>query len=182
MARVKTLKPKRDGNGTGRKNKSASNRLDPVTLEVARARLEAIVEEMGATLLRTAHSSIFVECKDYSVALLERDGGLVAMGQYIPHHQGGMQAALKSILAEKGLETIRPGDIYVTNDPYLGGTHMPDLNMFLPGIRGRRDCTLVRLMCTSDRSRWRRSRHLCRRRDRGLPGGNMFSVHQGRRG
>ena len=132
MARVKTRKPKPDANGTGRKRKSASRRLDPVSLEVARARLEAIVEEMGATLLRTAHSSIFVECKDYSVALLERDGGLVAMGQYIPHHQGGMQAALKSILAEKGLETVRPGDIYVTNDPYLGGTHMPDLNMFLP--------------------------------------------------
>ena len=136
MTRVKTRKPKAEAKGTRGKRQPASNRLDPVTLEVARARLEAIVEEMGATLLRTAHSSIFVECKDYSVALLEPGGGLVAMGQYIPHHQGGMQAALKSILAEKGLDSVRPGDIYVTNDPYLGGTHMPDLSMFLPVFEG----------------------------------------------
>ena len=136
MTRVKTRKPKPAGKAAGRKQRRVSNKLDPVTLEVTRARLEAIVEEMGATLLRTAHSSIFVECKDYSVALLQRDGGLVAMGQYIPHHQGGMQAALKSIIAEKGLDTVQPGDVYVTNDPYRGGTHMPDLNMFSPIFEG----------------------------------------------
>ena len=71
---------------------------------------------MGATLLRTVHSSIFVECKDYSVALLHQNGDLVAMGQYIPHHQGGMQAALKSVIAQKGLESIQHGDVYLTND------------------------------------------------------------------
>lgn len=109
-----------------------ANRLDAVSIEVARTRLEAIVEEMGATMLRTAHSSIFYELRDFSVALLNATGNLVAMGQYIPHHQGGMQAALKSIIEVKGVERMRPGDIYLTNDAYRGGTHTPDINMFMP--------------------------------------------------
>lgn len=119
-------------NKRGKKVNNVTSRIDPITLAVTSARLEAIVEEMGATLLRTAHSSIFVECKDFSVALLERNGGLLAMGQYIPHHQGGMQAALRSIIKAKGLDSVRPGDVYLTNDSYAGGTHNPDVNMFMP--------------------------------------------------
>ena len=107
-------------------------RADPISVEVARTRLEAIVEEMGATMLRTAHSAIFYESRDFSVALLNRDGDLVAMGQYIPHHQGGMQAALKSILHEKDIAKMKSGDIYLTNDAYRGGTHTADINMFTP--------------------------------------------------
>jgi N-methylhydantoinase B len=107
-------------------------RADPISVEVARTRLEAIVEEMGATMLRTAHSAIFYESRDFSVALLNRDGDLVAMGQYIPHHQGGMQAALKSILHVKDIGKMKSGDIYLTNDAYRGGTHTADINMFTP--------------------------------------------------
>jgi N-methylhydantoinase B len=109
-----------------------ANRIDAISIEVVRTRLEAIVEEMGATMLRTAHSSIFYESRDFSVALLGRGGDLVAMGQYIPHHQGGMQAALKSIIAVRGLASMRPGDVYLTNDAYAGGTHTPDFNLFMP--------------------------------------------------
>ena len=118
-------------------NKPRKSNIDPITLEVARTRLEAIVEEMGATMLRTAHSSIYVECRDYSVAILNRDGGLVAMGQFIPHHQGGMQAALKSIINERGLDTMGPGDVYITNDAYMGGTHTLDINLFMPVFHGK---------------------------------------------
>jgi N-methylhydantoinase B len=107
-------------------------RLDPIALEVVRTRLEAIVEEMGATVLRTAHSSIYVECRDFSVAILNKDGGLVAMGQYIPHHQGGMQAALNSVLDYRGIATMKPGDLYATNDAYAGGTHTLDVSLFIP--------------------------------------------------
>ncbi len=110
----------------------AKDRLDPIALEVVRTRLEAIVEEMGATMLRTAHSSIYVECRDFSVAILNRDGGLLAMGQYIPHHQGGMQAALRSIIDYRGLETMKSGDIYMSNDAYAGGTHTLDISLFTP--------------------------------------------------
>lgn len=109
-----------------------SKKIDPTTLEVVRMRLEAIVEEMAVTMLRAAHSTLFSETRDFSVALLDRQGGLMAMGQFIPHHQGGMQAALQSIIEEKGIESMRPGDIYFTNDAYVGGTHTPDCNMFLP--------------------------------------------------
>ena len=118
-----------------RKNKPSQGqdgRLDPIVLEVVRARLEAIVEEMGATMLRTAHSSIYVECRDFSVAILNREGGLLAMGQYIPHHQGGMQAALRSIINYRGLDTMKPGDIYMSNDAYAGGTHTLDISVFIP--------------------------------------------------
>ena len=118
-------------------NKPRNSKIDPITLEVARTRLEAIVEEMGATMLRTAHSSIYVECRDYSVAILNRDGGLVAMGQFIPHHQGGMEAALKSIISERGLDTMGPGDVYITNDAYMGGTHTLDINLFMPVFHGK---------------------------------------------
>ena len=115
-----------------RRKRKQSAITDPITLEVVRTRLEAIVEEMGATMLRTAHSSIFYESRDFSVALLHPNGDLVAMGQYIPHHQGGMQAALKSIIVERGIDTMKPGDIYLTNDAYKGGTHTPDFNLFSP--------------------------------------------------
>jgi N-methylhydantoinase B len=117
-------------------NGTKPNRIDAISIEVVRTRLEAIVEEMGATMLRTAHSSIFYESRDFSVALLNRAGDLVAMGQYIPHHQGGMQAALKSIIDVKGVEPMRPGDIYLTNDAYRGGTHTADINMFMPIFAG----------------------------------------------
>ncbi len=115
-------------NTRGKRN----GRLDPIALEVVRTRLEAIVEEMGATMLRTAHSSIYVECRDFSVAILNRDGGLLAMGQYIPHHQGGMQAALCSIIDHRGLDSMQPGDIYLSNDSYAGGTHTLDVSIFVP--------------------------------------------------
>ena len=124
------------GKRRGNRVRKRAVKVDPISLEVVRTRLEAIVEEMGATMLRTAHSSIFYESRDFSVALLHPNGDLVAMGQYIPHHQGGMQAALKSIIAERGIETMKPGDIYVTNDAYKGGTHTPDINLFSPVFAG----------------------------------------------
>ncbi len=128
------MKQSKKAKTPGRKGK---NYIDPITLEVVRMRLEAIVEEMGATMLRTAHSTIFYESRDFSVALLDAQGDLVAMGQFIPHHQGGMQAALKSILVEQGTKDMRPGDIYLTNDAYAGGTHTQDLNIFMPIFDGK---------------------------------------------
>jgi N-methylhydantoinase B len=125
-----------NGKITKTKSKRSPSRinkqLDPIALEVVRTRLEAIVEEMGATVLRTAHSSIYVECRDFSVAILNKDGGLVAMGQYIPHHQGGMQAALHSVLDYRGADSMQPGDLYATNDAYAGGTHTLDVSLFIP--------------------------------------------------
>jgi len=106
--------------------------VDAITLEVVRNRLEAIVEEMGVTMLKTAHSPIFYESKDYSVALFSLDAELLAMGQFIPHHQGGMAAALSAVTDIYPVETMEQGDVYLINDSYLGGTHTQDFNVLSP--------------------------------------------------
>jgi N-methylhydantoinase B len=105
---------------------------DVITLEVLHNRLEAIVEEMGLTMLKTAHSVHHYESKDFSVALFGRTGDLLAMGQYIPHHQGGMQNFIKHILERDGVDSIRDGDAYIINDPFVGGTHLQDILVFRP--------------------------------------------------
>jgi N-methylhydantoinase B len=111
---------------------SVAPAVDAITLEVVRNRLEAIVEEMGVTMLKTAHSPIFYESKDYSVALFSLDAELLAMGQFIPHHQGGMAAALDAILAIYPVDSMAEGDVYLINDSYLGGTHTQDFNVLSP--------------------------------------------------
>jgi N-methylhydantoinase B len=105
---------------------------DPVSLEVLHNRLEAIVEEMGVTMLKSAHSPIFYESKDYSVALFTPAGELLAMGQYIPHHQGGMYAALAAVCEIHPPSTMGDGDVFLINDSYMGGTHTADFNVFSP--------------------------------------------------
>ena len=77
-----------------------AEKTDLVTLEVLHNRLEAVVEEMGLTMLKTAHSVHHYESKDFSVALFTRGGDLGAMGQFMPHHQGGMERYVKAMLAD----------------------------------------------------------------------------------
>ena len=84
------------------------------------------------TMLKTAHSPIFYESKDYSVALFSLDAELLAMGQFIPHHQGGMAAALQAVIDIYPVETMEQGDVYLINDSYLGGTHTQDFNVLSP--------------------------------------------------
>src|SRR5262249_28926951 len=115
---------------------SVQGATDIVALEVMHNRLEAIVEEMGVTMLKTAHSPIFYESKDYSVSLFTARGELLAMGQYIPHHQGGMYAALAALVEIYPHETMNAGDVYLINDSYLGGTHTLDFNVFSPVFAG----------------------------------------------
>jgi N-methylhydantoinase B len=116
----------------------ATKTADLVALEVLHNRLEAIVEQMGVTMLKSAHSPIFYESKDYSVALFTPDGELLAMGQYIPHHQGGMYAALAAVCEVHPPETMADGDVYLINDSYMGGTHTADFNVFSPIFAGGR--------------------------------------------
>jgi N-methylhydantoinase B len=112
--------------------------LDLVSLEVLHNRLEAIVEQMGVTMLKAAHSPIFYESKDYSVALFTPAGELLAMGQYIPHHQGGMYAALAAVRELHPPDEMSDGDVYLINDSYMGGTHTADFNVFTPIFAERR--------------------------------------------
>jgi N-methylhydantoinase B len=101
--------------------------LDPVRLEVYRHLLTALAEEMGATLRRAAHSPNIKERRDYSCALFDRHGSPVAMGDHMPVHLGAMPMSVAATLAELG--PLGPGDVAISNDPFRGGTHLPDITL-----------------------------------------------------
>jgi N-methylhydantoinase B len=104
---------------------------DPVTLAVLEARFRAIVEEMGEALLRTATSQILNSSRDFSIALCDARARLVAQADHIPVHVGAMPFAAAAVLEAFG-ERIAPGECYLLNDPWHGGSHLPDLTIILP--------------------------------------------------
>jgi N-methylhydantoinase B len=104
---------------------------DPVTLAVLENRYRAIVEEMGEALLRTATSQILNSSRDFSIALCDARGRLVAQADHIPVHVGAMPFAAEAVL-DAFADTIRPGECYLLNDPWHGGSHLPDLTIILP--------------------------------------------------
>ncbi|ARS89353.1 hydantoinase B/oxoprolinase family protein [Natrarchaeobaculum aegyptiacum] len=99
--------------------------IDPVTLEVLRNQLESIAEEMGQTLIRGAYSPNIKERRDCSTALFDAEGRMIAQAEHIPVHLGAMPAAVEAV---RDLEP-QPGDVFVLNDPFTGGTHLPDVTM-----------------------------------------------------
>ncbi|MEF8789901.1 MAG: hydantoinase B/oxoprolinase family protein [Haloarculaceae archaeon] len=102
-----------------------SGGLDPVTLEVFRNQLESVAEEMGQVLIRSAHSPNIKERRDCSTALFDADGRMVAQAEHIPVHLGAMPDAVEAV---RSLDP-RPGDAFVLNDPFEGGTHLPDITI-----------------------------------------------------
>ncbi len=109
--------------------------MDPVTLAVLDARFRAIVEEMGEALLRTAYSQILNSSRDFSIALTDGRARLVAQADHIPVHVGAMPFAAQAVLDAFGA-TMRPGDCYLLNDPWHGGSHLPDVTIVLPVFHG----------------------------------------------
>ncbi len=110
--------------------------MDPVDLQVLTGALNAICEEMGAVLIRSAHSANIKERRDASTALFTRQGEMVMQAEHIPVHLGAMPAAVAAVLDEEHA----PGQSWVLNDPYRGGTHLPDITVitpvFVPGAGG----------------------------------------------
>jgi N-methylhydantoinase B len=100
--------------------------FDPTTLEIYRALYTSVAEEMGLTLRRTAHSPNIKERRDYSCAVFDSRGRVVAQGDHMPVHLGSMPMAVAAALGET---TPAPGDVIVLNDPYAGGTHLPDVTL-----------------------------------------------------
>jgi N-methylhydantoinase B len=100
--------------------------FDPTTLEIYRALYTSVAEEMGLTLRRTAHSPNIKERRDYSCAVFDSAGRVVAQGDHMPVHLGSMPMAVAAALGET---TLAPGDVVVLNDPYAGGTHLPDVTL-----------------------------------------------------
>ncbi|MGH2588860.1 MAG: hydantoinase B/oxoprolinase family protein, partial [Dehalococcoidia bacterium] len=102
---------------------------DPASLSIVYDLLASVAEEMGVTLGRTAHSPNIKERRDYSCAVFDPDGRMVAQAAHMPVHLGAMPVAVK---AAEHLAPFRPGDMIILNDPYLGGTHLPDITLVAP--------------------------------------------------
>ena len=103
-------------------------RLDPVTLSVLASALAGIAEEMGAVLIRGSYSSNIKERRDCSTALFDSEGRMVAQAEHIPVHLGAMPEAVAAIMDRDP----EPGDVFAINDPYSGGTHLPDVTLVSP--------------------------------------------------
>jgi N-methylhydantoinase B len=108
-----------------------TDRLDPIVVSVVRHRLLAIVEEMGEAMLRTSYSQILNSSRDFSTAICDLGGRLIAQAEHVPIHVGALPYAAKAV-AEFFAGDIHQGDVFLLNDPYHGGNHLPDLTVFVP--------------------------------------------------
>src|SRR4051812_48518240 len=109
-------------------------RFDPTTLEIYRALYTSVAEEMGVTLRRTSFSPNIKERRDYSCAVFDAAGRVIAQGDHMPVHLGSMPMAVAAALREV---TIEPGDVVAVNDPFAGGTHLPDVTLVTGVFRQR---------------------------------------------
>ncbi len=106
-------------------------RIDPVMLEIFNNLFMSIAEQMGYRLQNTAHSVNIKERLDFSCAVFDRTGRLVANAPHMPVHLGSMGASVRAVI-EDNQGAMRPGDAFVLNDPYAGGTHLPDITVITP--------------------------------------------------
>ena len=104
-------------------------RRDPIELEIFKNLYHSIAEEMGAALRRTAFSPNIKERRDYSCAVFDSDGHVIAMGDHMPVHLGSMPMSVRAAIDSLQLG---PGDVAMLNDPFRGGTHLPDITMVAP--------------------------------------------------
>ncbi|HEV2335084.1 MAG TPA: hydantoinase B/oxoprolinase family protein [Stellaceae bacterium] len=112
-----------------------SAQIDPVVVSVIQHRLRAIVEEMGEAMLRTSYSQILNSSRDFSTAICDLSGRLIAQAEHVPIHVGALPFAARAV-TEFFRGEIHPGDVFLLNDPYHGGNHLPDLTAFVPIFEG----------------------------------------------
>jgi 5-oxoprolinase (ATP-hydrolysing) len=116
--------------GAARSHAIALDKPDPVTLELFNRRFMGVAEAMGAALERTAHSVNIKERLDFSCALFDTDGGLVANAPHMPVHLGSMGASVRAVRDRHPV--LHPGEAFALNNPYAGGTHLPDITVVMP--------------------------------------------------
>jgi N-methylhydantoinase B len=104
-------------------------KVSPILLQVFRNRFVAIAEEMGVTLGRTSFSTNIKERRDYSCALFDANGDMIAQAAHIPVHLGSMPLSVKAAISQVPMQT---GDMVMLNDPFCGGTHLPDITLVAP--------------------------------------------------
>lgn len=105
---------------------NAKTAIDPIDLAVFKSATHSVAEEMGAALRRTSFSPNIKERRDYSCAVFDGHGRVIAMGDHMPVHLGSMPMSVKAVMDAM---TLQPGDIAMLNDPYAGGTHLPDITL-----------------------------------------------------
>ncbi len=108
--------------------------IDQISLQVVSAAFRSICEEMGAALIRASYSTNIKERRDCSAALFDAQGEMIAQAEHIPVHLGAMPDAVAAVLPEKPAA----GDVFILNDPFRGGTHLPDITMVAPVAAGGR--------------------------------------------
>jgi 5-oxoprolinase (ATP-hydrolysing) len=113
------------------RRKRSLRTVDPVRLEIFNNLFRSIAEQMGMTLQNTSYSVNIKERLDFSCAIFDRLGNLIANAPHIPVHLGSMNESICSLIDSRG-ETIQRGDVYISNNPYNGGTHLPDITVITP--------------------------------------------------
>ena len=156
-----------NGRGADAGPAAAGTRTDAATFEVVKNSLHAVAEEMKVVLAKTAYSPILKVAGDYSCGVFDAEGSMVAQGPDLPIHLGSMPDAVRAVI--RAWDDVEPGDVFVHNDPYFGGSHLPDVNVVSPAFV---DGALLGFCCV--RAHWagRRERHpgQLRRGDRGVRG------------
>jgi N-methylhydantoinase B len=119
---------------------------DPITFELFKNAIFAIADEMALTICRTTYSGVLRDNMDFSTALADADGKLVAQGLTLPGHLGSIPTAL-AVVVERFDEGMREGDVFIMNDPFDGGMHLPDIFLFKPIFANRRRVAFAATIC-----------------------------------
>ncbi|MCC7271242.1 MAG: hydantoinase B/oxoprolinase family protein [Alphaproteobacteria bacterium] len=125
---------------------TAAPRLDPITFAVVKNAMDAVVDEVAYTVIRTARSEIVKDVMDYSAAICDAKGEMVAQAKTIAQHLGAIPEAMESVKKRWG-GRLAPGDAVIVNDPYLGGMHLPDIFMFHPVFHAGEILAWVVVIC-----------------------------------
>jgi len=125
-------------------------KFDPTTLEIYRALYTSVAEEMGVALRRTSFSPNIKERRDYSCAVFDSSGRVIAQGDHMPVHLGSMPMAVAAALREV---EIGPGDVVALNDPFAGGTHLPDVTLISSVVSGQSSVVKRRQLTSDNRQR-----------------------------
>jgi 5-oxoprolinase (ATP-hydrolysing) len=136
---------------TAVKGLDAGTTADPVMMEIFNSHFTNVAEQMGAVLENTAHSVNIKERLDFSCALFDREGNLVANAPHIPVHLGAMGDTVRAVLSgsEQGL---KPGNVYLLNSPYNGGSHLPDMTVVTPVFDATKEKLLFLVACRAHHS------------------------------
>lgn len=122
---------------------TAQEDLNAIEIEIARNRLTSIAEEVGMALIRTSYSPNIKDRRDCSAGIYGPDGELISQAEHIPLHLGLMPTLIANVITEYGAENLSPGDVLMTNNPYHGGSHLPDICVITPVFEGEEIIAVV---------------------------------------